>query len=193
MVKMADDSQPMDREFGSGLRAHLGLVEQNAAPAPAPEAVSAPEPMVAEAVEAGADAALERELAGREDRLAAFEAELRAREHRLAEQQASLEATARLLAAKPEEPVRPAPELLRERAEEQADMLWRIFEESLEATRPDGAPDFPTRLLAARELLVAAYGAEQQQQPAPVTGDAAAHADELSQLRTRKAEWGSSL
>jgi hypothetical protein len=44
-------------------------------------------------------------------------------------------------------------EFLRDRAERHVEILWNVFEQGLEAVKPDGTPDFATRLEAARALL----------------------------------------
>jgi type IV secretory pathway VirB10-like protein len=188
-MKKHDDDRGAD--FGTGLRAHI---ERRDAPdellADEPPAPAAPEPQPQKAKAA----ALEERI--RE--LAAIEAELERRERRIAEKQASLTA-AELRAASAvqaeQETLAEAPlvrehrspvDLLRERAEQEAELLWRAFHDSLEATHPDGAPDFQTRLLAASELLAVT-----------VTGDrggeaATPLADELARMRERRVKWGQS-
>jgi hypothetical protein len=47
---------------------------------------------------------------------------------------------------------------LRRRVEENGDPLWRVFQEALAATKPNGEPDHRLRLLAASTLLAEAYG-----------------------------------
>jgi hypothetical protein len=155
-------------EFGSGLRAHLGFepeepLELVPAPAPGPE----PEP-----VRSPAEEELERRL----EYLAAAEAALLEREQRLAEhEQAVAEAAEkeRLVAPAPGAPVA---DVLRQRAEEHADLLWRTFEDAL------SAEDIELRLTAARTLIAAAYPAG----IAPRTDTVEAVEDELARLRERR-------
>jgi hypothetical protein len=71
-------------------------------------------------------------------------------------------------------------ELLRARVELEAERLWRTFDDALEATAANGAPDYQTRLNAARALLAEAYAAgDSPAEQTPV-------ADELAELRERK-------
>ncbi|HVM16489.1 MAG TPA: hypothetical protein VM290_02805 [Gaiellaceae bacterium] len=168
-----------ETEFGTGLRAHLGLggLAHETAPAPAPPP-RATGPDVGELEErARALRAAAQELEARERRLARQQAELAAESQRLAEQQAALE---QQLLTDP----RPVPVVLRERAEQHVERLWRSLFSALEATRPDGSADFATRVSAARALLAAAYG-----DGAPAAAPTGAE-DELALLRARRAELG---
>jgi hypothetical protein len=93
----------------------------------------------------------------------------------------------------PEEQLEPTEEsaraLLRRRKEEQGERIWAALEGALDATRPDGTPDFPTRLAAATALLGEGYGEVQRPVVAEAGGEAAAAAsDELAGLRARKAQ-----
>jgi hypothetical protein len=127
-------------DFGNGLRAHLRLEVPEALPEPAPVAT---EEELTERLHflALAQAALE-------DR----ERAVAAREHAVAEEASRLAVLrAELTAAGPGTNARA---VLRERVEQQAEYVWRIFEEAL------GAPDQATRIAAARALLAEAYGDE---------------------------------
>ena len=166
-------------DFGTGLRAHLGLgggVDE-APLAPPPPRPAGPDVAELEA-RALALRAAAQELEARERRLARQQAELAAESQRLAEQQAALE---RQLATDP----RPVPAVLRERAEQHVERLWRSLFSALDATRADGSADFATRVSAARALLAAAYG-DGTPAPAPSAGGE----DELALLRARRAEFG---
>lgn len=130
-------------DFGTGLRAHLQL-------APKPVHESAPEPQEA-SLEAVA-----RDLDERLDLLAVAHASLDERERTLAQREAALDEEARRLHALRSElstagPGTDARTVLRERAEQHAEQIWRIFEDALAATDP------ATRLAAARALLAEAY------------------------------------
>ena len=74
-------------------------------------------------------------------------------------------------------------QILREHAEQYAEQLVLTLEQALDATAPDGGPDFATRLTAIRLLLAEAYGE-------PGSGRAAESAstveDELAELRRRR-------
>ena len=121
---------------------------------------------------------------------------LEAREKRLGEELTALNAAARLNA--PERAPEPAPEevepraaseALRDRLESRIDLLWRTFEESLEANHADGTPDYRTRLDAARMLLGAAYPNEAATDSTPAADEERLE-DELARLRDRRLEWG---
>ena len=136
------------------------------------------------------------ELEERSTRLARLQENLEAREKRLGEELAALNAAARLKA--PQTAPEPAPEQaepraaseeLRDRLEARIDLLWRTFEESLEATQPDGTPDYRTRLDAARMLLGAAYPNEAATDSTPAADEERLE-DELARLRDRRLEWG---
>jgi len=49
-------------------------------------------------------------------------------------------------------------DILRSRAGEQAERIWSVFDEALEATDADGRPDHELRIRAARALLAGLYG-----------------------------------
>ena len=64
--------------------------------------------------------------------------------------------------------------------EEQAERLVLTFEQALEATEPDGRPDFSTRLTALRLLLDEAY-----REPSAPAAESRVE-DELAELRRRR-------
>jgi hypothetical protein len=162
--------------FGTGLRAHLRAqydpVDEPEAPPPPPAAAAEAEP---DPEETALDAMLEP--------LVLFEAELNERAQSLAIREQALKAEAKRIAEERAEleqhlDVR---ELLRARAELEAERLWRTFDEALEATGANGAPDYRTRLDAARALLAEAYAPNAE----PTAADPAVP-DELAVLRERK-------
>jgi hypothetical protein len=179
---MIDDygfDEQRETGFGTGLRAHLGREGDPAPDTPAADAPSlehpqwegdpepAPEPPV------GADRTRE---------LDAYAAALAERERRVAELEQELTEESRRLAAADAVrtgPRRPVRELLREHAEEQAERLVLTFEQALEATEPDGRPDFSTRLTALRLLLDEAYREPSAAAESRVD-------DELAELRRRR-------
>jgi hypothetical protein len=127
-------------DFGTGLRAHLQL-------APLPD------DFVADAV---VEDAAEAEMEERLELLAVAHAALEDRERALAAREAAVaEEAYRLEAIRGElssaGPGTDARTVLRERAEQHAELLWRIFEDAL------GAEDHGTRVAAARALLAEAY------------------------------------
>lgn len=73
---------------------------------------------------------------------------------------------------------------LREQVERHVDALWQVFEQALEAVRPDGTPDFATRLDAARTLLAEAYDVPDENGELPAVQTAR---DELAGRRARRA------
>ena len=194
-----DPAAASTEEFGSGLRAHLARrddsIEPTEAPAP-PRVPSKPKP--AQGPTRNELDLMAAELAERSTRLARLQENLEARERRLGEELAALNAAARLKA--PETAPEPAPEQaepraaseeLRDRLEARIDLLWRTFEESLEATQPDGTPDYRTRLDAARMLLGAAYPNDAATDSTPAADEERLE-DELARLRDRRLEWGKS-
>ena len=74
---------------------------------------------------------------------------------------------------------------LREQVERHVDALWQVFEQALEAVRPDGTPDFATRLDAARTLLAEAYDVPDENGELPAVQTAR---DELAGRRARRAQ-----
>ena len=73
---------------------------------------------------------------------------------------------------------------LRQRIEDDGEPLWRVFQEALTATRPNGEPDFRTRLMAASTLLAEAYGDTALLSPGE---QVAAARDELAGMRAKRA------
>lgn len=156
-----------NQEFGSGLRAHLGFEhgERGHEALPAAEPITEADPR-------------EEELARRLAFLAAAEDALVERERRVVEREEEAERRAAELAEQ-EHAFRAAVDvrhLLRNRAEQHAEGVWRSFEGALHATTHDGSPDHALRLAAARALLAEAYT------------DAGGEAleDELAELRARR-------
>jgi hypothetical protein len=165
--------------FGTGLRAHLRAQFD---PEPEPEE---PPPAAANA-SASAEAEpdpREVELAAFRDRLTRIEAALAEREQSLVIREQALKAEAKRVAEERAELERhlDVRELLRARAELEADRLWQTFDEALQATTPEGAPDFRMRLDAARALLAEAYAPTAE----PTAADPAVQ-DQLAELRERK-------
>jgi hypothetical protein len=135
IVEMPNDAAARETGFGTGLLAHLGKLDEPVAaeppaaePAPAPETVADDHELLVAAHEAALQQALRR--------VAELEAALTRREQ-----------------PAPEASTRPAAVVLRERAEREAERLWRAFDAALDATFPDGRPDVRTRLEAAETLL----------------------------------------
>lgn len=75
---------------------------------------------------------------------------------------------------------------LRRRAAENADLVWRVFQEGLTATKPSGEPDYRTRLMAAKALLAEAYGELDTGGMSPGEQVEAAR-DELAGMRAKRA------
>jgi hypothetical protein len=117
---------------------------------------------------------LGRRLADRAEALQRREEELEAQFHALQQQ-----------AAKPDiaEPEH-GRAYLRRRVEENGEPLWRVFQEGLTATKPNGEPDFRTRLMAASTLLAEAYGDTALLSPGE---QVAAARDELAGMRAKRA------
>jgi hypothetical protein len=129
-------------------------------------------------------AAVEQELARRAEAL-------EEREHALAEQAEKLEAQrnreggkgrgkSSSQAPKSGESVRA---YLQRRAENETELIWRVFEEALTATRSNGVPDYRTRLLAASTLLAEAYDSGSGMSPGEHVQSAR---DELANMRERR-------
>jgi hypothetical protein len=76
-------------------------------------------------------------------------------------------------------------DFLRDQAERHVDTLWKVFEQGLEAVKPDGTPDFATRLDAARALLSEAYDVPDENGELPASQPAR---DELAGRRARRAQ-----
>ena len=174
MLDELDRDFEAETGFGTGLRRHLR--GQNDEPAPA-AANAAPEvaPEEPDAREVELEQyrirleRRERQLAEREQSVVVREQALAKEAKRIADSRAELEHHLDVR------------ELLRARAELEAERLWRPFDEALEARGADGAPDYQTRLSAARALLAEAYAGN-----AEPAARAATVADELAELRERK-------
>lgn len=190
-------------EFGSGLRAHLARRDDPLEPIEAPAASRVPiEPRPVQGPTREELDLMAAELEERSTRLMRLQENLQAREHRLAEETAALNAAGRLKAPEPTPEPEPAPERssepraaseeLRNRLEGRIDLLWRTFEESLEATHADGTADYRTRLDAARMLLGAAYPSDAAAPDSTPAADEEQLQDELARLRDRRLEWGKS-
>jgi hypothetical protein len=126
-----------------------------------------------------------RELAGRLERR---ELALQKREQQLEEQIRALEAQAAQAKeagaqAEPGE-VEHGRIYLRQRLEENAEPVWRVFQEALTATKTNGHPDLRTRLMAAATLLGEAYGDNSLLSPGE---QVAAARDELAGMRAKRA------
>jgi hypothetical protein len=195
-----DPAAASTEEFGSGLRAHLARRDDAIEPTEAPASPRAESKSLPALGPSRNDLDLmAAELEERSARLIRHQEELEAREKRLGEELAALNAAARLKA--PESVPEPAPEQaepraaseeLRDRLEARIDLLWRTFEESLEATHGDGTPDYRTRLDAARMLLGAAYPTDAAASDSTPAADEERLEDELARLRDRRLEWGKS-
>jgi hypothetical protein len=184
---MINELRPDETEtgFGTGLRAHLGYIS----PA-APELVTEVEAhALVELEEPHRDGkpqpvpeALEPDP--REETLLALESELLERERALAAREAEVEAQSSIPVEPPSQDVRrrPVREILQDLAQQRLESIVLSFQEALEATRPDGRPDFETRLAAARALLAEAYG-DTHTDAAP---EAPRLEDELARLRARR-------
>jgi hypothetical protein len=178
----------LDREFeaetgfGTGLRRHLRGLEEPAAAEPdaAVEVAPQPEPEQPDPREVAIEQLLlqlerrERDVVGREQSLAVREQALAKEATRIAAERAELEKHLDVR------------ELLRERAEREAERLWRTFDEALEATGANGVPDYQTRLNAARALLAEAYASHVDPAADPAVPD------QLAELRERKVSQSSS-
>jgi hypothetical protein len=118
-------------------------------------------------------------------RLERKEAALEERERSLNVQAQALAAEAKRLADQKAELERhlDVRDLLRRRAEQEVERLWRTFDDALEAKRAGGEPDYEVRLSAARALLAEAYAA-----PGDDATDPAELPDELAALRERKVQ-----
>jgi hypothetical protein len=189
----SDKEMPTPEEFGTGLRTHL---ERTRAGEPEPEP-TAEEPDLEAVALAAEEEALEerrRELSERREQIAAVETTLRVREQRITEVRAKLADEERRLSAAEAELTtedkgkekRPADrrrlrQLLRERAEQEAERVWGAFEQGLIAAHPDGSPDVATRIAAAKALLAEAYGP-----PGGAADMSDESPDELAPLRKRK-------
>ena len=171
-----------ETEFGTGLRAHLAREDVDATldvgdgVRPDGEGVQPGDDLERrlQALEAA-----EARLAERERQLAATHAAVAAPAQLLVERETDLERRARTLSGGDAVDVR---ELLRRRAEEHAERIWKTLDQAMAATRPDGGVDHATRLTALHLLITDAYSTS----PVP----AATVEDELARLRNRKAAHG---
>jgi DNA repair exonuclease SbcCD ATPase subunit len=117
---------------------------------------------------------LGRRLAERADALQRREQEVEA-QFKALEQEA-----ARSDAAEPEH----GRAYLRRQVEDNGEALWRVFQEALTASKPNGEPDFRLRLMAASTLLAEAYGDTALLSPGE---QVAAARDELAGMRAKRA------
>lgn len=193
MRGQSDKETPTPEEFGTGLRTHLERT-RNGEPEPDPTPEEPDPEATALAAEEEALEGRRRELSDRREQIAAVETTLRVREQRITEVRAKLADEERRLSAAEAELTtegkgkekRPADrrrlrQLLRERAERDAERVWGAFEQGLIATHPDGSPDIEARIAAAKALLAEAYG------PPGGAADAADESpDELAPLRKQK-------
>jgi len=194
----ADVIEPNDREtgFGTGLRPRIARRHGLADEPPADEAPKADggaaaedaEPSEVDQLWAELESALERETGLRkalaeygalQARAADLEQALAVREAELAELRELVDLETR---PRQEESAR---EYLRRQAEQNADLIWRSFQDALTALRSDGAVDFQLRLEAARALLAEAY--PDSAPPERLTPEQQAAMDELAGLRARRA------
>ena len=209
MPKKSDNAAvETEKGFGTGLRTKLegrrpDSEEPVAEPTDAdaepiePEAVTeeeAPEPTETEQLWSELEESLAREEALKhqlEDQASAY-AETRELGLRLADRaeaiqrrEEELEAQLRALE---QQAAAPEPEhgraYLRRRVEENGESLWRVFQESLTATKANGEPDYRLRLLAASALLAEAYGDTPGMSPGE---QVAAARDELAGIRAKRA------
>ena len=191
-----DFNEPRDHEtgFGTGLWPRLARrrgapFEEPPAPAAPPEGVAASEQSEADELRIELESALEREAGLR--RALAELGQLQARAADLEQALAVREAELGALRALIDEATRPkheesAREYLRRQAEQNADLIWRSFQDALTALRSDGSVDFRMRLEAARALLSEAYpdSVPSEQSLSP---EQQAVQDELAGLRARRA------
>ena len=157
-----------NHEFGSGLRAHLGFefAEPLALETPPP-----PEPVPEQDPREEELAQRLSYLAAAEDALAERARQVAEREERASRRESDLDEHEQALQTAVD--VR---RLLRQRAEQHADGVWRSFKDAMHATLHDGSPDHAMRIAAARALLAEAY----------TEAGGAALEDELAQLRARR-------
>ncbi|MGE5690109.1 MAG: hypothetical protein ACM33B_06100 [Pseudomonadota bacterium] len=163
-------------EFGSGLRAYIGLGHDEEPPehGEPSDAVGGEAPAIEEDPR-------ERELADRLSYLVVAEDALEERERLVADRERELEARESELAEHVLQAGVDVRQFLRRRAEQQADGIWRRFDEALHATLADGSPDHAVRLAAARALLAESYDAQ---------GGVQELEDELARLRARRTAAG---
>jgi hypothetical protein len=192
-----DVTEPSDHEtgFGTGLRPRLARgrgrpQEEPPATEPAEEAADGDgKRSEVDELWAELESALERET-GLRKALAEY-GQLQARAADLEQALAVREAELAELRALVDEATRPKQEesarhYLRRQAEQNADLIWRSFQDGMTALRSDGSIDSRLRLEAARALLSEAYpdSAPPEQSLSP---EQEAARDELAGLRARRA------
>jgi len=193
-----DVTEPSDHEtgFGTGLRPRLARgwgAPQEEPPATEPaapeEAADGRERSEIDELWAELESALERET-GLRKALAEY-GQLQARAAELERALAVREAELGELRALVDEATRPKQEesarrYLRRQAEQNADLIWRSFQDGMTALRTDGSVDSRLRLEAARELLAEAYP-ESAPPERSLSPEQQAAQDELAGLRARRA------
>ena len=190
-----DVTEPSDHEtgFGTGLwprlaRGRVGPQEEEPK-ATTPSALeAAPERSEVDELWAELESALEREMGLRkalaeygqlQARAADLEQALALRESELAELRTLVDEAARPKQAES------ARHYLRRQAEQNADLIWRSFQDGMTALRTDGSVDSRLRLEAARALLEEAYPDSVPAEPLSPEQEPAR--DELAGLRARRA------
>ncbi|MGH3103048.1 MAG: hypothetical protein ACRDN6_02990 [Gaiellaceae bacterium] len=191
VISDLDRQAQTETGFGTGLRAHLlhlrepGRDGQAAADENRESSDHHEPPRGGEPQPAPAAADLEeriRTLETAETELLEFARRITDQQAALAEEAERLEVReAALASVRARRDVR---EVLRDRAEQHADLLWETLELALDATRPDGSADVHTRLAGMRTLLAVAYGDTQAPTSPTELGD------ELAKLRQRRAARG---
>jgi hypothetical protein len=194
-----DVTEPSDHETGFGTGLWPRLARGRGAPQEEPQAT---EPAAPEEVADGGgqrsevdelwvelESALERETSLRKA-LAEY-GQLQARAADLEQALAVREAELGQLRALVDEATRPKQEesarrYLRRQAEQNADLIWRSFQDGMTALRTDGSVDSRLRLEAARALLEEAYP-ESAPPERSLSPEQQAAQDELAGLRARRA------
>jgi hypothetical protein len=188
-----DVIDPNDHETGFGTGLWPRLARGRAAPQDEPPPVTAPEEAgqrsEVDELWAELESALERETALRKA-LAEY-GQLQARAADLEQALAVGKAELAGLRALVDEATRPKEEesaraYLRRQAEQNADLIWRSFQDGMTALRTDGSVDFRLRLEAARALLEEAYP-ESAPAERSLSPEQEAARDELAGLRARRA------
>jgi hypothetical protein len=189
-----DVTEPSDHEtgFGTGLWPRLarGRMPQQEPTAPMPSAPEVPaQRSEVDELWSELESALERET-GLRKALAEY-GQLQARAAELEQALAVREAELGGLRPLVDEATRPKQEesarrYLRRQAEQNADLIWRSFQDGMTALRTDGSVDFRLRLEAARALLDEAYP-ESAPPERSLSPEQQAAQDELAGLRARRA------
>jgi hypothetical protein len=181
--------------FGTGLRAHLGIgsVEPTEPSAPAEQAPAAADvdlrrhELLAMSAELDERARrlreAERRLGEREETVSARDAELARKAERLEVTRAEI-AARDSRAAGADDLRGPVREMLRTRAEREAERLWRTIEQALDAVLEDGRPDYHARLAAVKLLLGEAYDPGATMDALPLPADQPT--DELARRRAER-------